>query len=98
MATLHNIILLKRDPSDKQIITQLSVKEALNYMSTHDFCNPHQLVRDKRKLELRTNFFERVFENCRVHLINTIGTPQQTQAEIRKLLRLKEPFDTKYSN
>ncbi|MDR0471710.1 MAG: hypothetical protein LBH79_08325 [Nitrososphaerota archaeon] len=97
MATLHNIILLKRDPTDKQILTQLSVKEALNYMSTHDFCNPHQLVRDKRKLELRTNFFERIFEKCRVHLINTIGTPQQTQTEIRKLLTSKNLFDTKYS-
>jgi len=97
MATLHNIILLKRDPTDKQILTQLSVKEALNYMSTHDFCNPHQLVRDKRKLELRINFFERIFEKCRVHLINTIGTPQQTQTEIRKLLTSKNLFDTKYS-
>ncbi|MCL2477077.1 hypothetical protein [Candidatus Bathycorpusculum sp.] len=98
MATLHNIILLKRDPTDNQIITQLSVKEALNYMREHDFCNPHQLVRDKRKLELRTNFFEQIFEKCKIHLINTTGTPQQTQTEIRKLLTLTTPFDTKYSN
>jgi len=92
MATLHKIILLKRDPTDKKIITQLNIKEALTYLTEHDFCNPHQLVRDKRKLELRTNFFQKIFETCSVYLINTTSTPQQTQDEIRKLLTLKKPF------
>jgi hypothetical protein len=90
MATLHNIILLKRDPSDKRIVIPLNVKEALTYLTNHDFCNPHQLIRDKRKLELRTDFFQKIFERCNVYLVNTTGTPQETQTEIRKLLTLKK--------
>jgi len=58
----------------------------------HDFCNPHQLVRDNRKIELRKNFFRRYFEQTDVYLVNTIGTPQATQAEIRALLSVKTQF------
>jgi len=46
-------------------------------------------VRDKRKIELRTEFFRRYFEQTDVYLVNTTGTPQETQAEIRALLSLK---------
>ena len=52
--TFKKIILLKRDPDDKNIVTKLNTDEALQYLLAHDFCNPHQLVRDKRKIELRT--------------------------------------------
>jgi hypothetical protein len=57
MATLHKIIMLKRDPQDKNIVTHCSADEALQYMVEHNFCNPHQLVKDSRKFELRKNFF-----------------------------------------
>ena len=52
LVTMKKIILLKRDLDDKSIVTELSTEEALQYMLAHDFCNPHQLVRDKRKIEL----------------------------------------------
>ncbi len=90
METLHKIILLKRDPQDKNIVTSLSPTEASNYMLDHNFCNPHQLVRDERKVELRKNFFRKLFEQTEVCLVNTIGTPQNTQDEIRKFLSLKK--------
>ncbi|MDR0373891.1 MAG: hypothetical protein LBI79_10190 [Nitrososphaerota archaeon] len=90
MATLHKVLLLKRDPSDTRIVTPLTIEEALNYLTEHDFCNPHQLVRDKRKLDLRSNFFGKLFEKSNAYLVNTTGTPQETQNEIRKLLTLKK--------
>jgi len=57
MTTIHKIILLKRDASDKRIATDLTTEEALQYMLDNDFCNPHQLVGDKRKIELRKKLF-----------------------------------------
>jgi hypothetical protein len=89
MATLHKIILLKRDPSDKNIITPLNVEQALQYLLEQNFCNPHQLVKDKRKIEVRTNFFRNLFQQTDVYLVNTNASPHETQDEIRKVLSLK---------
>jgi hypothetical protein len=89
MATLHKILLLKRDPTDANIVTSLDVNGALRYMLEHGFCNPHQLVRDDRKLKSRTNFFQKLFEQTDVYLVNTTGSPQETQEAIRRLLPLK---------
>ncbi len=86
LVTMKNIILLKRDAKDKTIVQKLSVDKALDYMIKHDFCNPHQLIRDKRKMKLRADFFRNFFEKTKIHLVNTTGTPQETQTEIRKLL------------
>jgi len=90
MATLHKIIMLKRDKQDSNIVTHCNADDALNYMVEHNFCNPHQLVKDNRKLELRKGFFRRLFEQTDVYIVNTTGTPQQTQDEIRKVLYLKK--------
>ena len=90
MATMRKIILLKRDFQDKNIVTKLSTEGALEYMLAHDFCNPHQLVRDTRKIELRKDFFRRYFEQTDVYLVNTTGTPQATQTEIRAILSVKK--------
>ena len=87
--TMKKVILLKRDPKDKNIVTKLSTADAVQYLLAHDFCNPHQLVRDNRKIELRKDFFRRYFEQTDVYLVNTTGTPQATQTEIRALLSVK---------
>ncbi len=89
MTTMKKIILLKRDPQDKNIVTELSTDGALQYLLENDFCNPHQLVKDNRKIELRKEFFRRYFEQTTVYLVNTTGTPQETQAQIRALLSVK---------
>jgi hypothetical protein len=89
MVTLRKIILLKRDASDKRISSDLTTEEALQYMLDNNFCNPHQLVVDKRKIELRKNFFRKLFEQCTLHLVNTTGSPQATQTEIRRVLGLE---------
>jgi hypothetical protein len=90
MVTMKKIILLKRDPKDKNIVTKLDTDDALKYLVAHNFCNPHQLVRDNRKIELRKDFFRRYFEQTDVYLVNTTGTPQATQTEIRAILSVKK--------
>ena len=90
MATIQKIILLKRDPSDKYIMTPMNADAAVQYLLANNFCNPHQLVKDNRKIEVRTNFFRRLFEQTDVYLVNTTASPHETQDEIRKVLSLKK--------
>jgi hypothetical protein len=90
LTTVKKIILLKRDASDSRIATPISAEEGLQYMLNHDFCNPHQLVRDERKKALRLDFFRRYFSQTAVYMVNTTGTPEQTQSEIRRILGITE--------
>jgi hypothetical protein len=90
LTTMKKIILLKRDPKDQQVVTALGTEEALKYMVDRDFCNPHQLVRDERKTLLRKQFFRSYFGQTDVYLVNTTGTPQETQAEIRRVLGIEQ--------
>jgi hypothetical protein len=90
LTTMKKIILLKRDPQDKNIVSALSADEALEYIVSRDFCNPHQLVKDERKIALRKDFFRRFFAQTDVYLVNTTGTPQQSQQEIRKILGVND--------
>ncbi len=87
MTTLRKIIMLKRDRDDPTVIRKLSAEEALDYLLTNDFCNPHQLVRDERKLRLRTDFFKRLFEVTDVYLVNTVKPPHETHREILNAIR-----------
>jgi hypothetical protein len=86
MAPLKDIILLKRDPDDQDLVSELAPKEALDYLVERDFCNPHQLVRDERKMHIRSDFFRQLLEQTRVHLVNTTSTPDETQSIIRHLI------------
>ncbi len=86
LTTMNKIILLKRDVKDEKIATRLSDEQALEYMLSNEFCNPHQLVKDSRKLELRRDFFQRYFKQTSVHLVNTIATPEETQQKIREIV------------
>jgi hypothetical protein len=90
MTTMQKIILLKRDVQDSTIVKHCTTDEALEFMIEKNFCNPHQLVRDTRKMELRKNFFRRFFEQTDVYLVNTTGTPQSTQEEIRRIVSEKK--------
>ncbi|MEM3402292.1 MAG: hypothetical protein QW179_04135 [Candidatus Hadarchaeales archaeon] len=87
MLTLRKVILLKRDPADPTITRELAVWEGLEYLLVNDFCNPHQLVKDERKLNMRREFFRRLFELTEVYIVNTVKPPHETHAEIVKLLR-----------
>lgn len=90
LTTINKIILLKRDPQDKNIVTPLNADQALAYMIANDFCNPHQLIRDSRKIELRKEFFRKYFSQTEVYLVNTSQTPQESQAKIREILFIKK--------
>jgi hypothetical protein len=89
MTSLRQFILLKRDAADKRQCRKLDAEEALAYLVEHDFCNPHQMVRDERKLKLRSDFFRRMLQDRDIHLINTAAAAEETQALIRRAIGVK---------
>ncbi|HID61082.1 MAG TPA: hypothetical protein EYP46_04395 [Hadesarchaea archaeon] len=87
MTTLRKIIMLKREKEDPTVVRKLGADEALDYLIANDFCNPHQLVRDERKLRLRRDFFKKLFEVTEVYLVNTIKPAHETHKQILNVIR-----------
>jgi hypothetical protein len=88
LTTLENVILLKRDVSEEEIVRELGGKEALQIMEAKDYFNPHLLVHSDFKRRLRSRFFRALFARARVHEVNTRGTPEESQRAIRDILKI----------
>lgn len=85
-SSVKDVILLKRDANDDRIIINLTPEEALEYLCDYDFCNPHQMIRDERKISLRKEFYGKFLSGCRIHMINTVLSAQETQEKIRSVI------------
>jgi hypothetical protein len=83
-STLQTVVLLERD-KEHLPFKKLEVDEALDFMIEKDFCNPHQLIRNERKFNLRKNFFSEVFSKLDVYLLNTVETPDNSLKRIKDL-------------
>jgi hypothetical protein len=77
--------MLRRDPKEP-IIETLEPDQAWEYIKNDDLCNPHQMVRDARKMRMREKFFKRFFGESQVNLINTIRQAEETQKIIRDIV------------
>jgi hypothetical protein len=87
MTSMRWVVFLRRDPEDENIVTELTPEMACAYLEANDFCNPHQMVRDGRKMKLRLDFFMRYFSSCeKLYLVNTRNPAEQTQDTIRSLV------------
>ena len=84
MTTLKKTILLKRDAEDETIVRKLSPEEATRYIESVDFCNPHLLVKDERKLELRKQFFKEFFASLEIYIVNTKAPVLKTHDAIKE--------------
>jgi len=82
---LFNTVFLKRDYDD-EIVYNMSVKEALKYLIDNDFCNPHMLISNPRKVSIRKKFFKQFFERTKIYMLNTIETPEQTIERLKKIV------------
>ena len=83
-STLKSIVLLERNEEHLPFV-KLDVEDAVNFMVDKDFCNPHQLIRNSRKFDLRKNFFREIFSKLDVYLLNTIETPNESLNRIKDL-------------
>lgn len=83
---MRYVIFLKRDKDDERLVRELDTDEAVQYLVDNDFCNPHQMVRDERKLRIRTEFFRNYLSKCKVFLVNTVKKAEETQDLIREIV------------
>ena len=83
-STLKLFVILMRKKG-KPPLRKLNKKEAMNFMMKNDFCNPHQLIRSRKRIEQRKKFFNELFGTVPVYLLNTVETPEQSLARLREL-------------
>ncbi|MEJ5327337.1 MAG: aldolase [Candidatus Bathyarchaeia archaeon] len=88
MTPLDTAILLKRDPKDGRVTRKLTAAEAVEYIKSAGFCNPHLLVKDSRKTLLREKFFKEFFSHIETYLVNTMLPPLETHKVIKDILKI----------
>jgi len=86
LTTLTTVIILHRDKDDPRILCPLEKNEALALFKDNAYYNPHMLVRNARKTELRTEYIRDIIDRTACFSLNTTGTPQDTQRQIRGIL------------
>jgi serine kinase of HPr protein (carbohydrate metabolism regulator) len=89
LTTLENVIILKRDPEQKEVVRELEPEEALQILEANGYYNPHLLVKGDLKSRIRRHFFQALLVRTRVHEVNTAGTPEQSQKVIREIVGLQ---------
>lgn len=88
LTTLTTLIILKRDTNDETIVRALTASEALDRLERNQFYNPHLLVRNQFKQHLRTAFFASLLQAVPAYEVNTTGSPESTQTQIRTIVGL----------
>jgi hypothetical protein len=83
-SVLHSIVLLTRKKGEP-VLRHLKPKDAVAFMLSNDFCNPHQLIRSKKKLAARKVFFSELFSKAPVYLLNTIETPAESLQKVKDI-------------
>jgi hypothetical protein len=88
--TLRNIIILKRDSKDPEVCKELDMKEALKILESNNYFNPHLLVQNKFKRNLRNEFFKALLKVSKANIVNTIKSPEESQKIIGQLLEIEK--------
>jgi hypothetical protein len=86
LTTLDTLIVLKRDPNEREVVKELEEEETLRFLEENGYFNPHLLIRNEFKAKLRSGFFEALLERACTYQVNTTGTPEETQKAIRDTL------------
>lgn len=88
---IRKVILLKRDRKDSQIVRKMDEEEAIKYLTVQpeQFMNPYLIVKTPEKVEIRENFFRRLFKFAPCYLVNTIEPVNVVQEKIREIVKNK---------
>ena len=86
---IRKVILLKRDKGDSQIVRKMGTEEAVKYLTVQpeQFMNPYLIVKTPEKVEIRENFFRRLFKFAPCYLVNTIDPVNVVQEKIREIIK-----------
>ncbi|MFA5221025.1 MAG: aldolase [Methanoregula sp.] len=90
LTTIRTIVILKRDPADPAKIQPLTPGAAQDIILRNNYFNPHLLVVNERKTRLRNRFIADLLGRTTCYLVNTTGTPRETQKIIRSRAGLED--------
>jgi len=85
---ISKVFLLKRDLEDERIIRKLEGEEAVQYLTSQpeQFLNPYLIVKTREKVEIRKDFFRRLFRLVPCYLVNTIQPVSVVQKNLREII------------
>jgi hypothetical protein len=85
---VRKVMLLKRDINDPEIARKVDAEEAVKYLTTQpeQFLNPYLIVKTPEKVEIRQDFFRRLFQFAPCYIINTVEPVSIVQNEIREMV------------
>jgi len=89
---VRKVILLKRDKDDPETVRRLDGEEAVNYLTTQpeQFLNPYLIVKTPEKVEIRQDFFRRLFKFAPCYIVNTVEPVSVVQEKIREIIKKVE--------
>ncbi len=89
---VRKVILLKRDRNDSEIVRRMDAEEAVHYLTTQpeQFLNPYLIVKTAEKVEIRQDFFRRLFTFAPCYLVNTVESVDTVQEKIRDIVKKDE--------
>jgi len=87
---VRKVILLKRDTDDPAIVRKIDAEEAVEYLTTQpeQFLNPYLIVKTQEKVEVRQDFFRRLFRFAPCYLVNTVQPVSIVQEKIREIVKM----------
>ena len=85
LTTMKKTIILQRDAEDKEVIRKLEPAKALMLLEDNNYYNPHLLIKNEFKQNLRKRFFQALLERTDVYLVNTIGSPEESHQIIKEI-------------
>jgi hypothetical protein len=90
LTTIKTVIVLKRDTTDPNVLEPLSPGAGLKLFCENNYFNPHLLVHNPFKTSIRNRYITHLLDRTICYLVNTTGTPHETQKMIRSLVGLQE--------
>ena len=90
LTTLTTLVVLHRDTADSRTLCELEKEDACAFFEANEYFNPHLLVKEARKTTLRNQYIRDLVERTDCYLLNTTGTPKETQQKIRTILNMPE--------
>lgn len=85
LTTLKTLIVLKRDSADPNVAQSLDPETAMKLFIEKNYFNPHLLVHNLFKTNLRNRYIGDLLNRMQCYCVNTTGTPEETQRLIRSL-------------
>jgi len=89
---VRKVVLLKRDRNDSELVRMLDGEEAVDYLTTQpeQFLNPYLIVKTHEKVEIRRDFFRRLFKFAPCYIVNTVESVNEVQEKIREIVRREQ--------